>query len=112
MVIFRLIGLVLIVIALMLLGADVVSTLERGGETVMRSLGQILLLLGVDAKPWFEEQFPPQLANAFAIMLSWPGWAVLGLPGVLLGMAASGRRERRHRLPPAPPPPSSMNPQA
>jgi hypothetical protein len=105
MALLRFLGLVLIVIALMLLGADVVSTLEKGGEPVMRSLDQILALLGANANPWFQEQFPPQLATLSAIILSWPGWALLGLPGALLGMAASGRRERRPRLPPAPPPP-------
>ena len=38
-VLMRLISLILIVIALLLLGADAVSSLERGGELVVRSLG-------------------------------------------------------------------------
>jgi len=35
----RLVSLVLIVTALMLLGADAISSLERGGELTVRSLG-------------------------------------------------------------------------
>jgi len=121
MVIFRIVGLVLIVVALMLLGADVVSTLEKGGETVIRSLDQILLLLGVDANAWAQRQSSPALSGAFSMILSWPGWAVLGFPGALLGMIASGPRGTRHTLPaprpsplppraPSPPPPPTANP--
>lgn len=104
MLIFRLIGLVLIVLALMLLGADLVSTLEKNGETVMRSFDQILLLVGVDAKPWLQQLLSPPFANGFVAVLSWPGWAVLGIPGAILGMLAAGRRERRQPLPPSSPP--------
>jgi len=103
MVIFRLIGFLLIVFALMLLGADVVSTLEKQGETIIRSLDQILLLFGADATPWLERTLPPQAANGALVLLSWPGWAVLGIPGAVLGMIASGPRKKRYTPPPAPP---------
>jgi len=99
MVIFRLIGFVLIVFALMLLGADLVSTLEKNSATVIRSLDQILRLTGVDAAPWLQRKFPPEIASVTILVLSWPCWAVLGVPGVLLGMASSG--PRKPRRPPA-----------
>ena len=101
MIIFRLLGLLLIVLALMLLGADVISTLEKNGEIIIRSLDQILLLLGIDSIPWFEQKLGPQFAHGMAIIFSWPAWAVLGVPGVLLGMLAANPRQRRH-LPPPP----------
>ena len=40
-VLMRLISLILIVAALMLLGADAVTSLEKGGEITVRSLGLI-----------------------------------------------------------------------
>jgi hypothetical protein len=104
MVIFRFIGLFLIVLALMLLGADVVSTLEKSGGTTIRSLDQILLLLGADTTVWIQQQLPPLAASALLAILSWPGWAVLGVPGVLLGMLGAPAR-KKGRAPPPPPPP-------
>ena len=103
MAIFRFIGLVLIVLALMLLGADVVSTLENNGEAVIRSLDRILRLAGVDAKTWLQQQLAPLAANTAIAILSWPGWAVLGAPGAILGILGAPRRERRPLAPPLPP---------
>jgi hypothetical protein len=101
MLIFRLFGLLLIVLALMLLGADVVSTLEKNGEVVIRSLDHVLLLLRIESLPWFERTLGPQFARAMAVVFSWPAWAVLGVPGVLLGMLAGTPRQRRRlRSPP------------
>ena len=100
MIVLRLFGLMLIVLALMLLGADVVSTLEKNGDIVIRSLDQILLLLGFDAVPWFERSGSSQFARGMAVVFSWPGWAVLGVLGVLLGMLAAVPRERQSRRPP------------
>jgi hypothetical protein len=100
MIVFRLLGLLLIVLALMLLGADVVSTLEKNGEIVIRSLDHILLLLRVESLPWFERTLGPQFAYGMGIVFSWPAWAVLGVPGVLLGMLAANPRQRRSSRPP------------
>ena len=104
MIVLRLIGLLLIVLALMLLGADLVSTLEKSGDIIIRSLDQILMLLGIDAVPWFERSIGPQFARVLAVVFSWPGWAVLGLPGALLGMFAAAPRGRRSRRLPPPKP--------
>ena len=43
-VILRLVSLILIVAALMLLGADAVTSLENGGEIIVRSLDQVWAL--------------------------------------------------------------------
>ena len=103
MAILRVISVFLIVIALMLLGADVVSTLEQtGGGTVMRSFDRILMLFGFDAGLWFAQKLPPQFAQVCIAIVSAPGWAVTGVPGALLGFVSAGRSERRS--PPKPPP--------
>jgi hypothetical protein len=101
MVFLRVISVLLIVIALMLLGADVVSSLEQAGGTVVRSLDRILLLFGFDAELWFAQKLPPEFAQICIAIVSGPGWAVTGLPGTLLGLVAAGRSERRP--PPKPP---------
>ena len=109
MLIFRFIGLVLVVFALMLLGADLVSTLEKTGGTTIRSFDQILLLLGADTTAWIQQQLPPIITNALLAILSWPGWAVLGIPGVLLGMLGAPARNKGRAPPPPPPPYRAIN---
>src|SRR5262245_18352868 len=99
MIVLRLLGLLLIVLALMLLGADLVSTLEKNGDIVIRSFDQILMLFGIDAVPWFDRSLGPLFARVVAVVSSWPGWAVLGVPGVLLGMLAAVPHERRSPRP-------------
>jgi hypothetical protein len=104
MVVFRWLSLVLIVLALMLLGADIVSTLEAAGGTVVRSLDRVLLLVGFDAKPWVQTKFPPGVANAFLAILSTPGWVTFGIIGVILVLIVPARRARHaHEAPPSPP---------
>jgi len=102
MVILRLISVFLIIVALMLLGADVVSALEHTDGMIPRSLNQILMLFGVDAAEWFAQNVPLQFAHLCITVVSWPGWAVIGVPGVVLGLLSAGRAERR---PPKPLPP-------
>jgi hypothetical protein len=90
MVLMRLLSLVFIVLALMLLGADFVTTAEHRGGFVVRSLAQILALMGGDPTPWLRASLPAVVAKTLIAVLSWPGWLVLGLPGVLLA-AISGQ---------------------
>jgi hypothetical protein len=104
MAILRVISVLLIVVALMLLGADVVSSLEKTDGTVIRSLGHILMLFGFDAAQWFAQKLPPQFAQICIAIVSGPGWAVIGLPGLLLGLLSAGRSKRRPHLPPPLPP--------
>ena len=89
MFIFRILGLLMVVLALMLLGADVVSSLEKGmdiwsGDLTVRSLDQVLTLLQWDIKPWIQTTLPEPVAGWLTTFLGWPSWADLGVPGVIL----------------------------
>jgi hypothetical protein len=94
MVLFRWFSLTLIVLALMLLGADIISTLEAGTGVVVRPMDKVLLLFGLDAKPWIQASFSPNVSNALVAVLSLPGWATLGVVGVMLTLLIPPRRER------------------
>ena len=48
----RILGIVLVAHALMLIGADEISTIESGGVRTIRSLEHILTLYGADPKTW------------------------------------------------------------
>jgi len=86
-VLMRLISLLLIVAALMLLGADAVTSLERGGDVTVRSLGTVWGLFSqgtLDAfKSWIQNHaaFAAQFVYS---ALGLPGWSVTGVIGVIL----------------------------
>ena len=86
-VVMRLVSLVLIVIALMLLGADAVTSLEKGGEITVRSLGAVWAMLDNDSlnrfKDWVQH-YLPALAQGVYSSLALPGWALTGVVGVIL----------------------------
>ena len=75
MTILRLISILFIIVAVMLLGADVVSALEQTDEMIPRSLNHILVLCGFDAMEWFAQNLPLQFAHFCITVVSWPGWA-------------------------------------
>ena len=93
MVIFRFIGLLLVVIALMFLGADVVSSFEHGvdlwsgdfSNMVVRSLGDMLALVHADIRPWIEQTLPSPVSDWLMTALSWPSWLDTGVLGLALG---------------------------
>jgi hypothetical protein len=91
----RLVSLVLICIALMLLGADLISTLEHGGEVVIRSLDYVWTAVhkpSIDAlKVWLDHHAPPTVTHGIELFLATPGWAVFGVLGVVLAFLF-GRR--------------------
>jgi hypothetical protein len=93
-VVMRLISLILIVAALMLLGADAVTSLERGGELTVRSLGAIWGLFhqhSLDAfKSWIQNH-AAFLAQGVYSALALPSWAATGVVGVILAFVF-GRR--------------------
>lgn len=86
-VFMRLVSLVLIVTALMLLGADAITSLERGGELTVRSLGTIWGLFDqphLDGfKDWVQNH-APAVAQGVYSFLALPGWAATGVLGVIL----------------------------
>lgn len=90
MALFRFIALVLIVLGLMLLGADVVTMLESGAEPRLRSLEDIWALFsatGVEAfKAWLVEILPAPLPDGINTILGLPAFAVLGVTGVILAV--------------------------
>ena len=93
-VLMRLISLFLIVAALVLLGADAVTSLERGGELYVRSLGTIWGMLSQHSLDAFKsgvQNHAPFLAQAVYSSLALPGWAATGVLGVILAFVF-GRR--------------------
>jgi hypothetical protein len=84
----RLFSLILIALALMLLGADFVTSLEKGGEITVRSVEQVWALISPGGvamfKDWAQHHWPPAAMHAFDTVLILPGWGVAGVLGVLL----------------------------
>jgi hypothetical protein len=93
-VFMRLISLILIVIALLLLGADAVSSLEKGGELTVRSLDTVWRSIHPASlftmKTWLHDH-APAIAQPIYSFLSSPGWGVTGVIGVTLAFVF-GRR--------------------
>jgi len=86
----RILGIVLVAHALMLIGADEISTIEAGGIRNIRSLEHILTLYGADPNAW-AIGLPAPLAKAAVTIMSLPGWAVLAVIGGILSFVARAR---------------------
>ncbi len=86
-ILMRLIALILIVCALLLLGADAVTSLEKSGEITVRSLGTIWALFDAGSlnafKSWVQNH-AAFMEQAVYSSLALPGWAVTGVIGVIL----------------------------
>ena len=86
----RILAIVLIAHALMLIGADEITTIESGGVRTIRSFERILTLYGADPKAW-EMDLPAPFARAVMTFMSLPGWAVLAALGGTLALLTRGR---------------------
>ena len=99
-VVLRLISLILIVSALMLLGADIVTSLEHGGKIMVRSLDQVLALFdksGIAAfDAWSTAHLPGFLDHGLKALLGFWSWAVLGIPGIILAFIFGRRTAEVH----------------
>jgi len=93
-VLMRLVSLLLIVIALMMLGADAVTSLEKGGEITVRSVDVVWALLNKGTldgfKAWIDHHAAFAEQGVYSA-LALPGWAVSGGIGVILAFIF-GRR--------------------
>ena len=91
----RVVSLILIVIALMLLGADIISTLEKNGQFTVRSIEQVWAMLGkgsVDGfKAWLDHTLPSPVPSWIEAVLRVPAWGFIGVLGVIFAFLF-GRR--------------------
>jgi hypothetical protein len=92
MIVLRFISFVLIVIGLMLLGADVMTSLEKG-EVTVRSLAQFWATVdkaSLDAfKTWLEHTAPAPLPGWIEGSLNIYSWAPFGVLGVIMAFLFS-----------------------
>ena len=79
----RWLGILLLLHALMLLGADEISTIENDGIRTIRSFGTVLTLYRADPEPVLAS-LPEWLSGALGWVLSLPGWGVLAVIGAAL----------------------------
>ena len=96
-ILMRLISLILIVGALMLLGADIVTSLERGGQIAVRSVAQVWALFSKSSldsfKAWTDHNAPGFAAHWVYSVLSVPGWSIPGVLGVILAFVFGRKHE-------------------
>ena len=101
MVVFRWLSLVLIVVAVMLLGADLVGTLEKRA-IVIRSLYDMIVLFNYDVKPWLIATLPAPVVSGVVFVIESPGWLTLGFLAFAFTIIAPPAKPTRP-LPPPPP---------
>jgi hypothetical protein len=94
----RILGTLLIAFAVILLIIDGTKSLGANA-IVFTSLNDTWTALQPESlaalKQFFETRlFGPVLETVVSGLLSFPGWAVVGLPGLLLAWAGRSRRER------------------
>lgn len=93
-IVFRFISLILIVVALMFLSADIVTSLEKGAIGV-RTIDQEWALIGKDSlaafKSWAETALPAPVPSWIYRLLGMWAFGVVGVPGVILAFLF-GRR--------------------
>ncbi|MGB5949160.1 MAG: hypothetical protein WBG82_07550 [Parvibaculum sp.] len=86
MVLFRLIGLLLITVALMALGSDALRSLEAG-KVQVRSLSELWGLLNqssFDTVTGWVTANVPVVSGPLTTGLAYPSWAVLGVIGIVI----------------------------
>ena len=101
MFIFRWLSLILIVLAVMLLGADLVGTLEKH-VLVLRSLQDVILLFSYNMKDSLIANAPLQVVVVVLRIIESPGWLVFGIFSFLFAIIAPSSKSVRP-LPPPPP---------
>lgn len=91
----RFLSLALIIFALTLLGADMVASLQKGGQIVVHSIEQLWAFVSpasiAAAKSWVGHALPQPLPDWFYSVLALPAWALTGVLGVVIAFLF-GRR--------------------
>jgi hypothetical protein len=94
--VLRYISLVLIVASLMLLGGDVLTSLEKGEFTV-RSLAQVWTMIDKPSldgfKLWLDHTLPASLAGILTYCLNVWSWLPFGILGVAMAFGLTRRSE-------------------
>ncbi len=87
-VVLRFISLILIVVGLMLLGADLVTSLEKHGAMTVRSLEEVWNLTSRTSAAafnvWMQRSLPSPVPGWIGAVLQLPAWALTGVLGVVL----------------------------
>jgi hypothetical protein len=87
-VVLRFISLILIGIGLMLLGADLITSLEKHGAITVRSLEEVWNLTSrTNASAfnvWMQHALPSPVPGWVGAVLNLPAWALTGVLGVVL----------------------------
>ncbi len=95
----RLFSLLFLVAGLILMGADVVTSMDKGGEAYLRSIAQVWAMFDagsiVTFKAWVGNEAPWAFHGVESLLTLW-GWAVAGGLGVILNFL-SGRGPVRAR---------------
>ena len=86
----RFVSVLLIAFGLMLLGADLITSLEKGGILQARTIEQIWALFGkgseVAFNAWVQHALPLPIAHLIGSVLSLWAWSIPGVIGVVLAI--------------------------
>jgi hypothetical protein len=96
----RVIGWLLVAIALALLVRELYFWLTDGSWTILPA-GELWFNIHKDSllliQPAIERHLWPALWRPIETLLTWPAWAVIGVPGLLLALVRSRRRNGSRR---------------
>lgn len=95
-IVLNYLGLFLVAIALMLLGADMVTSLEHQGQITVRSFQDVWAMFDhasvAAANAWMTTHLPGFLAGAVQSVLHIPAWSI-GVVGVVITFVAGHKHE-------------------
>jgi len=93
---FSYLGLFLLALALMLLGADMVTSLEHQGQITLRSFQAVWAIFDAGAVTafvaWMTQTLPPIVTSAVLTVLAIPAWS-LGFVGVIITFITGRKRD-------------------
>jgi hypothetical protein len=94
--VMRFLSLILIVVALGLIGADFITSLERHGLIVVRSVAQVWSLFDgagpANSVAWVQHTLPYPMTRLYDMLLNTWSWVVVGIPGIVLVFLFDRRR--------------------